>query len=214
MGIGRVFRIAADGSQMEPEVVDGPEGTYVTAGWTSEDDLIVAFGTEGSTEDIVGIPLAGEGEQVQVVATRFNEGHSSLSPDERWIAYESDRSGRVEIWVQPYPSGPPIRVSSTGGLDPVWSRDGRELYFQSKSALMAVKVLPPAEDVFRFEPAAELFRDKFITKHAFTPRTYDVGADGRFLMLQSAGDTEEHPGFVVVRNWFAEADRRAASGGK
>jgi hypothetical protein len=160
--------------------------------------------------DVFEVSLEPGTEPVELIATTFREGYFSLSPDERWLAYESDRSGRPEIWVQPYPAGPPLRVSSAGGEEPVWSRDGKELFFQSGSALMTARVVATEPEI-RFEPARELFRDKFIPKHLFTPRTYDVHPDGRFLMIQSAAGPDEHPGFVVARNWFTEVDRRVAA---
>jgi serine/threonine-protein kinase len=65
-----------------------------------------------------------------------------LSPNGRWLAYESNRSGRDEIWVAPYPpdGGAPVRVSRDGGKQPVWSHNGRELYYLQSNRLMAAAV--------------------------------------------------------------------------
>ncbi len=207
---GQLFVTASDGSQLEPSPVTAPRaGVWVPGAWSSRGRLLAGTGSL-EPADVFEVSLEPGTEPVELLATAFREGYFSLSPDERWLAYESDRSGRPEIWVQPYPAGPPLRVSSAGGEEPVWSRDGKELFFQSGSALMTARVVATEPEI-RFEPARELFRDKFIPKHLFTPRTYDVHPDGRFLMIQSAAGPDEHPGFVVVRDWFTEVDRRVAA---
>ena len=72
----------------------------------------------------------GSGAPVDLLSTPFNELNSDLSPDGRWIAYQSDESGRFEVYVRPYPdvNGGRWQVSATGGTRPLWGRDGRELY--------------------------------------------------------------------------------------
>jgi Tol biopolymer transport system component len=88
-------------------------------------------------------PDGTKGESRDVVATPASEGFSgaSVSPDGRWLAYAADMTGQVEIWVRPYArTGPPVRVSPNGGLEPVWARHGRELFY-----LEGRKLEPSAE---------------------------------------------------------------------
>ena len=74
-------------------------------------------------EDILAVLVEGEGEPQVVVGTEYNEANGRLSPDGQWLAYESDVTAQREIWVRLYPgSGAPIRISTNGGTDPVWSR--------------------------------------------------------------------------------------------
>ena len=84
----------------------------------------------------------------------YTEDTARVSPDGRWLAYRSDRSGRFEVWVQPLTGGAPARVSSNGGGQPVWSGNGRELFYREGTKMMTVRIKPGAE--LAFEPAAPL----------------------------------------------------------
>jgi serine/threonine-protein kinase len=108
----------------------------------------------------------------------------AFSPNGKWIAYQSDASGRAEIYVQPFP-GPGTRhlVSTNGGKEPVWSRDGRELFYRQNTAVMAVSV--EGGDLFRAGSPRLLFDGPYqadTTGHA----SYDVSPDGqKFLMIRN-----------------------------
>jgi hypothetical protein len=141
-----------------------------------------------------------------------DENWAEFSPDGKWIAYESARSGRHEIYVARFDAdarsvGRPERVSSEGGWQPVWSRDGRELFFRDGKASAIMKV-----DVLRSEPELELGAPQvlFEEREMFAPsqarRNYDVAPDGRFLMLVRA--RQEQPTIHVVLNWLAELERQ------
>src|SRR4029453_12475979 len=92
--------------------------------------------------DIWALSLEGERRRFPVLETTFNETNAQFSPDGRWIAYQSDESGRVEIYVQPFPGpGRKVRISVSGGIQARWRRDGKELfYLGSDNRLMAVPV--------------------------------------------------------------------------
>ncbi|MBA3894742.1 MAG: PD40 domain-containing protein [Gemmatimonadales bacterium] len=121
-----------------------------------------------------------------------------LSPDGRWIAFTTDESGRNEVVVQPFPGpGGRVQVSANGGTEPVWSRDGRRLFYRGDGRLMAATIRPGA----RFEVAS---RDTVLTDtyvFAGNPHAnYDVMPDGKhfiFLEGESTGD------MIVVSNWDA-----------
>jgi eukaryotic-like serine/threonine-protein kinase len=151
--------------------------------------------------DIVTLPVGGEGSPMPIVNTRFTEGLSgaSLSPDGRWLAYTSNATGRIEVWIRSFPGpGQAERISPGGGTDPVWSRDGRELYYLSGRQMMAVRIAPgPALD---FATAVATFESP-ITHRVFLASVYDVAADGRFLMMKPVKTTTAPPGFQVFVNW-------------
>jgi serine/threonine-protein kinase len=141
-----------------------------------------------------------------VVVTQNLEGANglSLSPDGRWLAYASSATGDSEIWVQPYPGpGAAVRVSPRGGREPVWARNGRELFYLEGQRLMAVAVQPGA--TFSFSPAESLFEHGYVATGQ--PPSYDVAADGRFLMVKS-GATATVPPIVITLDWFEELKRR------
>ena len=135
-----------------------------------------------------------------------NELSAAFSPDGRWVAYVSDESGRAEVYVRPFP-GPGTRsqVSIDGGTAPVWSRDGRELFFAKGDTLFATTVsLGPT-----FTSGA--VRRLFSGPYSFDEVTvnYDVAPDGqRFLVPRSRVDSAPRQ-LELVLNWFEEVNRLA-----
>jgi len=203
--------VPADGSGGTPVPVS-PSGHYhphaVSPGGGELIAVDVDNATTGSDTNIVEIPMSDKPEPTPLVRTPSREGFEglSLSPDGRWLAYASDGTGQLEIWVQPYGRpGAPIRVSPNGGVEPVWARNARELFYLEGRRLMAVAV--DGRTSFEFSPPKLLFE----TTNALTgqPPSYDVGADGRFLMIRPEGKQGAAPPIVVVLNWFDEVKRRA-----
>jgi serine/threonine-protein kinase len=203
-----IFMQAADGSSLEPRPLSTRSLLPRPIAWLLRDDLLF-FDAEVRVASI-----DGRGEPRQVVASQFVARNSRLSPDERWLAFVSNRTGNAEVWVQAYPDGAPTRVSRNGGDEPVWSRDGKELFYQEGSRMMSVAIRAPADRTFTFDPAVTLFDNPTLAgDRVFNnpPGKYDIGSDGRFLMRQPTGDPQRStPGnIVVVQNWLAEVRRLA-----
>ena len=123
----------------------------------------------------------------------------TFSPDGLWVAYQSDESGRYEIYVQPYPGpGGKRQISSEGGESPVWSGDGSEIFFRSGDRMMSAEV---SLDPLQLGRPRELFRGVFSGGYAIF-RGYDVSADGQsFLMVQRVDTAAEAEPLIVVLNW-------------
>jgi serine/threonine-protein kinase len=157
--------------------------------------------------DIHLLGLEGTPTVSPLLATGANEAYPSLSPDERWLAYVSDVSGEFEVYVQPFPElGAIVRVSPSGGHEPLWSPSGDRLYYRSANGtgVFAVDVL--SHDPLRFGREKLLFEGDFAGGVVFG-RKWDIHPDGdRFLMLQIE-HPEAPPGIRVVTNWFAELER-------
>jgi serine/threonine-protein kinase len=133
--------------------------------------------------------------------------HGMWSPDGKWVAYASDESGRWEVYVEPYPGpGAKTMISTDGGHQPLWSRDGTRLFYRSDDKMMAVAVkTKPAFDV---TDVRELFERRFLSRINY--RSYDVTSDDTFLMIQEP--QEPAPlGINIVLNWFEELKRPAES---
>jgi hypothetical protein len=143
---------------------------------------------------------------VALPGRRDGFGGATVSPDGRWLAYVSQQSGQAEVWVRPYPgSGTPVRVSSSGGIEPVWSRRGYELYYFEGRRLMAVPVVKGS--TFTFKRPTFLFESHYVVFGQ--PPSYDVAEDGRFLMIKAAASqSRTSPQVVVVLNWADELRRR------
>jgi serine/threonine-protein kinase len=127
-------------------------------------------------------------------------GGPAISPDGRWIAYESLETGQSEVYVRPYPNvdGSKWQVSTGGATQAAWSLRGDELFFVQDQALMRVAVEPGP--TFQFGPATSVVPGRYFLS-AGGRRRYDLSPDGeRFLLLKESGS--QH--LVVVQNWFEE----------
>jgi hypothetical protein len=109
-----------------------------------------------------------------------------------------------------YPDGASVRVSSGGGTEPRWARDGSELFFRQGSAMMAVAVAPKGDRPFG--AVTKLFDQPFFAPEDYYAWSYDVAADGRFLMIEPTAPTRAAEGtIVVVQNWREELKRLMAA---
>ena len=167
-----------------------------------------------SIQDIVVVTLDGTKATRTLWQSASTENEPNLSPDGKWLAYESDESGLTEVYVRPYPDVTRGRwqISNSGGVMPLWSRTGRELYFldsagtvgaSTASDLMSVPVTAGAEFVMGTPVRVATFP-------AVAAQDYEVGTDGRFLVKIPAASDGATPrqSVVVVQNWFDELRAR------
>ena len=152
--------------------------------------------------DLKVLSLTGEPLPRDFVASRYDEDEGTFSPDGRWVAYVSDESGRKEVFVASFPDpSHRIRVSSEGGTQPRWSRDGRELFFVTKSETMMAVPFEPSSGVPTAPPARLFDAPISSTFGSHAPLRYDVAPDGRFLIIVRASK-DPPPPIVLVFNWL------------
>jgi eukaryotic-like serine/threonine-protein kinase len=158
--------------------------------------------------NIFGVRL-GDTTLVPLVIGPALEGDAAVSPDGRWLAYASEESGVLEIYVRPFPDAASARwqVSAAGGTDPVWSRSGRELFYLSaQNEMMSVAVAPGA--LFTISTPRRLFSTAPYSPVPPVP-SFDVSPDDkRFLMLRETTPTDRNE-LIVVQNWVEEMKSRA-----
>jgi serine/threonine-protein kinase len=151
--------------------------------------------------------MAGGGQPQVVLQTKGTETNPAFSRDGRWLAYVSSESGTNEVYVRPFPGpGRRLQVSTDGGFEPVWSRNGRELFYRRGDAMMAATIT--TEPV----PTAGSPRPLFKGTYAATDTGgagYDVAMDGRFLMVQPVEAPQPATSINLVLNWFDELKRTA-----
>jgi len=177
----------------------------------SPDGTVLAF-SEGHPEtlgDIWVLPLDGDGKPTPFLRTPFAEGAARFSPDGRWLAYESNESGRLEVYVQAFPGpGSKLQVSTDGGSSSVWSRDGKELFYRDDRKMMAVGIdMGPPLTARR---PRILFEGRY-ERHRLSPN-YDVARDGRFLMIKTPRELAPRQVNIVL-NWFEELKRLVPTDG-
>ncbi len=188
-----------------PVVPDSVSG--VPTDWSADGrTLLLQRQSPGSGWDVWAWDLEGKEDPVPVAATRFVEAQGRFSPDGRWVAYTSNESGNLEIYVRSYPGvGGKWQISTGGGSEPFWRGDGKELYYLSlDQTLMSVSV--DTGSGFRAGRPQALFRAPVSSNYA-TRNRYQPAADGeRFLLLMRARAGLEP--VTLVLNWTAEAGRR------
>jgi Tol biopolymer transport system component len=191
-----ILQTSFDGSGGEERLIEGGASNTQARSWHSSAKWL-AYDRAG---DIYVLSMIDGRTSKPFLAIPFVEEFAAFSPDGRWVAYQSNESGRFEIYVQPFPGpGGKSQVSADGDLRPKWSRNGRELFFRAGGGMMAVPIEPGS--TFTSGTARVLFEGQYAP-------WYDVAPDGRFLMVrdEQQGDTIE---LRFVLNWLEELKRLA-----
>lgn len=202
-----LFWQLADGSS-GPERLTTSEHNHTPMSWTPDGQQLVFGEVRPDTGFDILVFTAGDRTARPFLRTPFNESTPRLSPDGRWLAYASDESGRQEIYVQPFPGpGSKWPISAEGGREPVWNRNGRELFYRNGDRMMAVEIA--TEPGFAAGKPRVLFEGPY-ERTVFTVANYDVAPDGQsFLMLKRSEEGAAAPTQItLVLNWFEELKRR------
>ena len=207
-----LFITSADGSSEAKELFDTPGQEDNPHDWSRDGRfLILHISDPDSGRDLWYLERKDDGswsDPVEFLKTPFEERVAFFSPEGRFVAYVSNESGRDEVYVRPFPpGGGKWQVSESGGTQPRWSRDGKEIFYVEGDTLIAVSV--NTKPTFSVGAMERLFSDSHLA-NAFPQQTYDVAADGqRFVMVDNLGDPQYT--IHVVQNWFEEF--RADHGG-
>ncbi len=202
-GSPNLYWTNADGSDT-PERLTRSEYTQITESWSPDGRTLLFIELRPTTAwDVWVLPLQGERKPRPLVQTSFVDGTPQISPDGRWVAYWSNETGRREIYVRPFPGpGGKWQISTEGGWQAAWRKDGRELFYRNGDKMMAVAITSREE--FSATRPALLFEKHY---EQIQGKNYDVSADGRrFLMVQ--GEPETASRIHIVLNWFDELKRR------
>jgi Tol biopolymer transport system component len=179
--------------------------------WSRDGRFIVYSEIDPQTKsDLWVLPVEGaaaDRKPIPFLRTEFNETSGQLSPDSHWMAYTSDRSGRQEVYVRPFPPGEgEWAISIAGGEQARWRGDGKELFFRAadgKMMAVPVRAVTGAKSSFEAGATVALF-DAQMAREPAPSFEYDVTADGRrFLINKAGGSGATSPPLTVVTNWQA-----------
>ena len=189
----------ADGSSQEEMLAEGAGGSF-----SADDKYLVYEKTEPGNRDIWYLELEGDRTPQIFLRTPASEGTARLSPDGNYLAYESNETGTNQVYLKRFPSADGISmVSVERGAEPLWSKDGKELYYWNylDNTLSVVRVDTTSNNPLRSN-AERLFSANNVRANS----GYDVSRDGRFLMVEAVQQPdEEAPSAIVIsQNWFAE----------
>ncbi len=208
-GPSNVFWKASDGSGAEERLL-ASEYEKVPGSW-SPDGRVLAF-TEHHPRtgaDIWILPLDGDRRPQPFLRTPFNEYAPMFSPNGRWLAYTSDESGRDEVYVMAFPGpGGKCQISADGGGEPLWAREGKELFYRNGNRMMSVAVV--TEPTFAAAAPRLLFERPYGKKLglglAGLP-DYDVAPGDRFVMVSEIEERSAPTQLSVTLEWFGDLTR-------
>jgi len=180
-----IFRRPTDGSGAEELLWKTENHTHLRDWLADGKTMVVESVSPSSGTDILRLELGEKVTATIFLQTPFNERNSRVSPDGRWIAYTSDESGRDEVYVQSFPEpGMKLQASVGGASEPVWSRDGRSIFFRGEGSVQEVSFQANTQPVAG--KPLPLFSDKFESPQGGGHTGYDTRPGGGFLMIQSA----------------------------
>jgi serine/threonine protein kinase len=213
-----LYMKSADGTGEEKSLFGINETYPLPESWSSDGKTLAL--TEISITNMkanIGVlSMENEGTRKLVLEDKYSELQPQISPNGRWMAYVSDESGQHEIFVRPFPdvNKGKWQVSEGGGHSPLWSPDGRELFYRNGESVMVASV--ETESSFSFGSRKNLFRGTYVSEGygGVILRCWDLHPDGkRFLMMKELpGDAASYEAsqqkFNVVVNWFEELKER------
>jgi eukaryotic-like serine/threonine-protein kinase len=204
-----IYRKSADGTGTEEAVLATANDKYPVSISPDGNTLLFSTSDPNTQGDLWLAPLQHPTDAKPFVASPFAEDQGTISPNGRWVAYQSDESGKSEIYVADFPGGGNrVQASTDGGSEPVWSRNGKELFYRSGKKFMSVPVKAGA--LFVPDPAHILFESDFVTQSEQGVAAYDVSLDGqRFYFVQEDSKKDRQARLNLVLNWSEELKRLA-----
>ena len=194
-----IWTKAANGSGSDEKLADVGPNAAPTSWSRDASQVFYQFVAGGSLADISVVDVNGDHKPRAVLNSKFVETRAQISPDGKWLAYDSDESGRSEVYVISYPGGSgKWQISTNGGLEPNWSRDGRELYYLSADGRLMSVPIPAAGD---FNPGTPQPLFRVATEPGRRRNVYCPSPDGKkFLFLVPAGQNQTP--MTVLVNWL------------
>jgi Tol biopolymer transport system component len=194
----------------EQEVLYKDEGLNVgPSDWSRDGRYIAAVRiAAGGRPDIVVIPTEGDGKAIVFLATPFSELRPAFSPDGHWIAYQSDESGRDEVYVQAFPpAGGKWQVSTAGGRLPRWRDDGKEILFHSEGDILWSVAVTTSGSRFEAGIPKRLFQ-RTLDWSGFRRNRWAATGDGKRFLLNTSTGSAKPSGFDVVLDWPSDLGRK------
>jgi Tol biopolymer transport system component len=202
---GVPYSTAADGIGGGSPIKYATAADYVSAEGPNPDEMLMVRITPDTSGDIYLFSLSGAHPPKPLITTRGYQGGPKLSPDGRWLVYQSDETGRAEIYVRAYPALDRAWQVSVGGgaIQPRWGAGGGEVLYRSGRAVVAVPFEGRGVEPALGKPQM-LFTERFDFGRGISIANYDVSRDGRLVMLRAQQATAP---IHVIRNWAAGLEK-------
>lgn len=199
---------SADGTGPETEITAARDETFNPSGWASNDRVLyTSRGKHGS--DVFMTPAKPGGAPVPVLNSEFQEAEAQVSADGKWLVYNSDESGRTEVYLQAFPGpGGKTQVSVGGGSGATWSRSGREIFYVDERQRLMVVDVETSPQVRVSRPRVLLENESYALENG-----YAISRDDRRILVVKMDRSQQRArNMVLVVNWDEELRRRVPSG--
>jgi Tol biopolymer transport system component len=207
-GAGNLYQKSASGAGNAELLFKSNERKW-PGDWSRDGRFIICTNlSQKAKNDLWVLPMTGEQKPFSYLQTTYNEDHPRFSPDGRFVAYTSDESGRWEVYVQTFPvSGGKWIVSTNGGAQPRWRRDGKEIFFMAPDRKIMAADTKLEGDIFEAGVPKVLFQTNVVSYP--NPRNvYDVSADGQHFVIITPPEEATSTPIAVVTNWNSGITRR------
>jgi serine/threonine-protein kinase len=200
-GVPGIYRVRPGSGAAAESLIASPQLTY-TGAWLPDGSGLVTVGAQlrpGSGEDVAIVQNGGHGPVEPLIATSFRESYPAVSPDGRWVAFASDQSGQLQVYVRPLAGeGDQVQVTLDGGDEPVWSGDGRELFYRAAGEGQVELVAAAVQTTPSFRVIS---RKALFSLADYVPTTphasYDVSPDGKTFVMVRRNPASR---IVVIQN--------------
>jgi serine/threonine-protein kinase len=211
-GIGQpnLWSQTADGTGVAERLTTNSHAQFLN-GITPDGTAVLYNETTPTGRDLLQVELGGSHRVTPLLQTKFDERNGIVSPDGRWLAYESDNSGSFEIYVRPYPNvgDGQWQVSTAGGRQPLWARSGNELFYLGADGTLLRVPVEASGGTWHAGAPVKLLEGLYYTGTG-SGRAYDVSPDGRRFLMIKAPRTDAcaaPPALIVVQHWDEELKR-------
>jgi len=210
-----VYWKAADGTGVDEKLGSVPDGTIIPWSWSKDGKTLVALEWNANAGfDIGSMSMEGDHEWKPLLQEKYVESQPEISPDGRWMAYTSDESGKYEVFVRSFPDVDKGRwqISTAGGDTPLWSPNGREIFYRNGDEVIAVVV--ETEPTFKAGKPESLFSGTYTSSSTAEFHPWDISHDGKhFLMMKevTSDGTAASGGprkINIVVNWIEELKQK------
>ena len=212
-GVADLYQQSTSNPERAELLLATPQNKSVTD-WSRDGRFILFRSVDPAmSHDLWALPLDGNKTPFSVVRTRFTESYGQFSPDGNWIAYDSNESGRVEVYVQPFPGpGTKVRISTSGGAQMRWSNDAKELFYLALDGrLMAVPIrrssqgnaITPGQPVPLFDANVGLV----VPLQSGHSEAWTLSRDGQSFLMNTVVERASAPPITIILNWRANGDQ-------
>ena len=201
----------SDGAAGERLILETPGDTHPDDFFPDGKSLLYDTRDPVTKQDLWVLPLSAQAKPIPFLRTTFNEGQGQVAPNGRWIAYTSDESGTWEVYAQPFPpTGGKWQISTSGGAEPRWSRDGTELFFIGGNRKLMAATVSVAGSGLEVGVATPLFEMPILGPLAGRTawqKYYAVASDGQRFLIKTGNEETSSSPVTVVLNWTSALGR-------